>query len=243
VSRRPPRVRSLPRQLNGLCAKLCPDMAPGIRFVLSFDFESLLNLFRKSARTRFRALWQARLTSPSPRPSPQRRGRIAFPSSANPQLLSASRVGLLVSLSLGERAGVSEKEPGLLRPTLKCIWLGFLICLATPYAHAAGSHAGNRLTYLDESDPFYVHRDFPKLTTPQWIGEPGVDAIVILAIDDMREIPKWENYLRPILTRLKQIDGRAPVSIMTVNIDPQLPHLQSRRLMYVMKKKEYHTTM
>ncbi|HYV26309.1 MAG TPA: FG-GAP-like repeat-containing protein, partial [Candidatus Eisenbacteria bacterium] len=83
------------------------------------------------------------------------------------------------------------------------------------------------MTYLDESDPFYVHRDFPKLTTPQWIGEPGVDAIVILAIDDMREIPKWENYLRPILTRLKQIDGRAPVSIMTVNIDPQLPHLQT----------------
>src|ERR1041384_299567 len=107
-------------------------------------------------------------------------------------------------------------------------WLCILlICLFANAAGAAGTRVGNRLTYLDESDPFYVHRDFPKLTTPQWIGEPGVDAVVILAVDDMREVPKWENYLRPILTRLKQIDGRAPVSIMTVNIDPQLAHLQT----------------
>src|SRR4030095_13320855 len=46
--------------------------------------------------------------------------------------------------------------------------------------------AANRLVYLDENDPFYVHDQFPKLTTPQWIGEPGVDAVVILAVDDMR---------------------------------------------------------
>src|SRR5260221_10067550 len=108
------------------------------------------------------------------------------------------------------------------RSALFCV-----ICITAINAHAAISRAGNRLTYLDEDHPFYVHRDFPKLTTPQWIGEPDVEAVVILAIDDMREIPKWENYLRPILTRLKQIDGRAPVSIMTVNIDPQLPHLQT----------------
>src|ERR1043166_1264863 len=35
---------------------------------------------------------------------------------------------------------------------------------------------GNRLAYLDESDPFYPGLQFPKLTTPQWIGEEGVEA-------------------------------------------------------------------
>src|SRR3989442_13297572 len=70
---------------------------------------------------------------------------------------------------------------------------------------------GNRLTYLDQSDPFYVGRDFPKLTTPQWVGEPGVEAVVILGIDDLNQPDRWEKFLRPILARLKQIDGRAPV--------------------------------
>src|SRR2546421_1511633 len=86
---------------------------------------------------------------------------------------------------------------------------------------------GNRLTYLDESDPYYVGRTFPKLTTPQWVGEDGVEAVVVLAIDDMREHEKYEAFLRPILRRLQQIDGRAPVSIMTCQIDPAQPHLQT----------------
>lgn len=86
---------------------------------------------------------------------------------------------------------------------------------------------GNRLAYLDECDPYYPHRTFPKLVTPQWVGEPGVEAVVVLAIDDMRGHEKWEAYLRPILDRLKKIDGRAPVSIMTCQIDPDQPHLQT----------------
>jgi putative membrane-bound dehydrogenase-like protein len=86
---------------------------------------------------------------------------------------------------------------------------------------------GNRLAYLDECDPYYVSRRFPKLVTPQWVGEPGVEAVVILAIDDMRGHEKWEAFLRPILNRLKRIDGRAPVSIMTCQIDPKDPHLQT----------------
>ncbi len=86
---------------------------------------------------------------------------------------------------------------------------------------------GNRLTYLDELNPYYVSHDFPKLTTPQWLGEDGVDAVVVLAIDDMRDPPKYEAYLRPILQRLKQIDGRAPVSIMTCKVRPDDPQLQS----------------
>ena len=85
----------------------------------------------------------------------------------------------------------------------------------------------NRLTYLDGSDPFYVGREFPKLTTPQWVGETGVEAVVVLAIDDMNQPERWEKFLRPILERLRQIDGRAPVSIMTVAVEPQDPQLQT----------------
>jgi hypothetical protein len=81
---------------------------------------------------------------------------------------------------------------------------------------------GNRFAYLDAyCDPYYVHREFAKLTTPQWVGEDQVEAVVVLAIDDMRDPARYETYLRPILDRLKQIDGRAPVSIMTCSVDPQ----------------------
>jgi putative membrane-bound dehydrogenase-like protein len=91
----------------------------------------------------------------------------------------------------------------------------------------AWSGDGNRLVYLDENDPYYVSAKFPRLITPQWVGEEGVEAVVILAIDDMRGHEKWETFLRPILRRLQQIDGRAPVSIMTNQIDPKDPHLQT----------------
>ncbi|MDE0735138.1 MAG: c-type cytochrome [Pirellulaceae bacterium] len=84
----------------------------------------------------------------------------------------------------------------------------------------------NRLAYLDAFlDPYYVSGEFPKLTTPQWIGEAGVEAVVVLAIDDMRDPARYEAYLRPILERLKQIDGRAPVSIMTNQVRPDDPLL------------------
>lgn len=100
--------------------------------------------------------------------------------------------------------------------------------LAFHCAHAAPfSTNGNRLAYLDSDDPFYVGRDFPKLITPQWVGEEGVDAVVILSIDDMRDTPKYEAMLRPILERLKKIDGRAPVSIMVNTIAPTNAQLQS----------------
>jgi len=113
-------------------------------------------------------------------------------------------------------------------------WLtifGALLLLAgAPFgtrAAAGFSTNANRLTYLDESDPFYPGLHFPKLTTPQWVGEPGVEAVVILAIDDMRETPRYEAFLRPILERLKRIDGRAPVSIMVNAIAPTNAQLQA----------------
>ena len=65
------------------------------------------------------------------------------------------------------------------------------------------------LAYLSENNPWAPHTTFPRLTTPQWVGEEGVEAVVILAIDDMRDSHKYESYFRPILQRLKAIDGRA----------------------------------
>ena len=104
------------------------------------------------------------------------------------------------------------------------------LCLVVVLGGVAASAAadGNRFTYLDEfCDPYYVGRNFPKLITPQWVGEVGVEAVVVLAIDDMRDPVKYEAYLRPILERLKQIDGRAPLSIMTCKADPADPQLQT----------------
>src|SRR6516165_4914807 len=91
----------------------------------------------------------------------------------------------------------------------------------------AQSKDANRLAYLDEVNPYYPSRTFPKLITPQWIGEPDVEAAVILAIDDMKEPKRYEAFLRPILRRLQKIDGRAPVSIMSCNVDPKNPQLQT----------------
>src|SRR5213079_2832231 len=48
-----------------------------------------------------------------------------------------------------------------------------------------------------------------------------------LAIDDMTETGRYETFLRPILERLKQIDGRAPISIMTRTVSPQDPQVQN----------------
>ncbi|MCP4888481.1 MAG: polysaccharide deacetylase family protein, partial [Planctomycetaceae bacterium] len=110
-------------------------------------------------------------------------------------------------------------------PTLRIIFsLVITQCLCIL---ASGADA-NRLTYLDEPcDPAYVGRDFPRLETPQWVGEPGVEAVVVLSIDDMRDPEKYEAFLRPILDRLKKIDGRAPVSIFTNSVAPEHPQLQS----------------
>jgi len=104
-----------------------------------------------------------------------------------------------------------------------------LVCcgLPTRATSAPPKPDGEFRTYLDPFNPYYPHRDFPKLITPQWVGEPGVEAVVVLAIDDMRDPGRYELYLRPILNRLKQIDGRAPVSIMTNQVDPTDPRLRA----------------
>src|SRR5262245_16098815 len=101
-------------------------------------------------------------------------------------------------------------------PLLFCLILS--ITSAQEATNTLRNADANRLAYLDSADPFCVGVDFPKLVTPQWIGESGVEAAVILAIDDMTETGKYEAFLRPILERLKVIDGRAAVSIMTRSV-------------------------
>ena len=84
---------------------------------------------------------------------------------------------------------------------------------------------GNRLAYLDGPlDPYYPHRDFPKLITPQWVGEEGVECVVTLAIDDMRESAKYEAFLRPILDRLKKMAQNV------FKTEPVIPRLRPRML-------------
>lgn len=91
----------------------------------------------------------------------------------------------------------------------------------------AGAVDGNRLAHLDEfCDPYYAGLDTPKLITPQWVGQPGVEAVIVLATDDLREPARHEGFLRPILNRLKKIDGRAPVSLMANRTDADDPRLQ-----------------
>lgn len=111
-----------------------------------------------------------------------------------------------------------------MRPKNALCVIGLAALLGT-LTTASGVDA-NRLTYLDDAEPFYVNLQFPRLITPQWVGEPGVETVAILAVDDMKSPAPYETFLRPLLNRLMQIDGRAPVSIMCNRLDPQDPQYQ-----------------
>ncbi|MBN1853598.1 MAG: VCBS repeat-containing protein [Pirellulales bacterium] len=101
-------------------------------------------------------------------------------------------------------------------------WLaGWFMALLCSVAQAAD---GNRLAYLDEfCDPYYVGHETAKLTTPQWCGDGEVEAALVLSIDDLGDTQRYEKFLRPVMDRLKKIDGRAPLSIMTQQVDPNDP--------------------
>lgn len=108
---------------------------------------------------------------------------------------------------------------------LCCLLLTIVATMASPFAVVADDAPDLRA--IDAANPWYPNAELPPLRTPEWVGEDGVEAVVVFAIDDMRDSAHYERYLRPILNRLKQIDGRAPVSIMTCDADPQDPQLQS----------------
>lgn len=120
---------------------------------------------------------------------------------------------------------IVQNEPSL-KARSPCAGIFALLFWPLVCATFAASSA-SRLAYLDEADPFYAGLQFPKLTTPQWVGESNVEAVVILAIDDMRDAARYESFLRPILDRLKKIDGRAPVSIFCNALDPAHARLQT----------------
>jgi hypothetical protein len=125
--------------------------------------------------------------------------------------------------------------------------LGFLLLVPGLTANRllAAERVGSRFVYLDEREPYYPHRDFPKLTTPMWVGEPGVEAVVILSIDDMGRSPHnppaappnrfaryllppevYARFLEPVVARLQKIDGRAPITIFTCEAHEGHPLLQ-----------------
>jgi hypothetical protein len=98
-----------------------------------------------------------------------------------------------------------------------------LALLAPGMANAAD---GNRLTYLDEfCNPYYAGLTTAKLVTPQWVGQDGVEAVIVFSVDDLADPAVHERYLRPIIERLKKIDGRAPVSLMAKTAKPENPQL------------------
>ena len=80
------------------------------------------------------------------------------------------------------------------------MWLGLLVLCCMPVRRTWGIG----LTYLDSPvDPYYVGLDTARLITPQWVGDDGVEAVIVLAIDDMTDADKYEQFLRPILNRLQ----------------------------------------
>ncbi len=86
---------------------------------------------------------------------------------------------------------------------------------------------GNQLIYLETPLVYYPHSRFPKLTTPMWIGEPGVETAIILSFDDMRHVKPYDQFLRPVLIRLNEIEGgRSPLSIMANWTRPKQPILR-----------------
>lgn len=139
------------------------------------------------------------------------------------QTLHAAPGRVSYRLSTGTRSPVAAEGDVLMRRSGPlCLFLVFLVLCTS-----ARTDDGNRLAHLDEGcDPYYVGLHTAKLVTPQWVGEEGVEAVIVLSTDDLREVDKHEQFLRPILQRLKKIGGRAPLSLMANRVDADHPHLQ-----------------
>jgi len=87
--------------------------------------------------------------------------------------------------------------------------------------------AANQLQYLETPMLYHPDRNFPKLTTPMWAGDPDVEDVVILSIDDLNDVKRHDDYLKPIFARLKQIEhGKSPLSAMANRPDINHPRLQ-----------------
>lgn len=86
---------------------------------------------------------------------------------------------------------------------------------------------GNQLLYLEIPLVYHPDSRFPKLTTPMWIGEAGIEAVIILSIDDLRNVDEFSGFLNTVF---KGLDERKlpsiPMSLMSNHADPQHPLLQ-----------------
>lgn len=109
---------------------------------------------------------------------------------------------------------------------MRCVFTSAII-IGLAVSAVAENQRADEFACQAQANPWYPDVHYPRLITPQWVGEEGVECVVTLGIDDMRDPARYELYLRPILNRLKQIDGRAPVSIMTCSVKPGDPQLQS----------------
>ena len=92
-------------------------------------------------------------------------------------------------------------------------FMRWLLVLALGAACAARGVAP--LESLALPQPYAPDQTWPKLTAAQWTGDPEVDAVVILSIDDMRDPTKYEEFLRPILNRLAEVGAPGAMSIFT----------------------------
>jgi len=112
-----------------------------------------------------------------------------------------------------------------------------LIFLLATLQGVFANGVGSRLAYLAQEDPYYPNGGFPRFTTPMWVGEEGVDAVIALTIDDMcrpflqgrpkglpvyaRQPRVYLDFLQPVVDRLLAIDGRAPVSVFSLQLDEE----------------------
>lgn len=81
------------------------------------------------------------------------------------------------------------------------------------------------------AEPFAPDRQRARLTTPQWIGRPGVEAAIVVSIDDLDASEPHARFLAPILEQLETTTGRGAVSLLANRpdpTDPGLPPLLSR---------------
>ena len=123
-----------------------------------------------------------------------------------------------------------------LPPRVRTLGCALLSLLLLPGPLSADSAGGSRFDYLEESGPFYPNGDFPRLITPQWIGEPGVDAVIHLTVDGISQVKSLPDhaltpaacldFLEPAIRYLTAIDGRAPITLYALRVHPRDPTLK-----------------
>lgn len=108
----------------------------------------------------------------------------------------------------------------MMRQRMFLSFLGFFVS-------AASAIAVPPLEALQQLQPYAPNHTWPALTAAQWTGDPGVDAVILLSIDDMREPAKYEAFLRPILNKLNEVGAPGAMTIFTNSVDPNDPQLQA----------------